>query len=98
MTNYELAYDHDFAPIKAKLGVRLFAQDWKDIKSAISTAGLDIMPTATTNGAATYINASDSKLKGAELTASGQVTPELGWRADYTWTDVKDSYFPGSIR
>ena len=95
VTNYELAYDHDFAPIKTKLGVRLFSQDWKDIKSGISTSTLDFIPNATTNGGFTQINAMNSKLKGAEITATGKVTPELGWRADYTWTDVKDSPFAG---
>ena len=95
VTNYEFAYDRDVAAIKGKLGFRLFAQDWKDLKSAISTAGLDIMPTATTNGAATYINAADSKLKGAEVSASGKLSGGFGWRADYTWTEVKDSPFAG---
>ncbi len=95
ITSYEVAYDRDVAAIKGKVGLRVFTQDWKDLKSAISTAGLDILPTATTNGAATYINASDSKLKGVEVTASGKLTENLGWRADYTWTDVKDAPFAG---
>ncbi|MCI3135433.1 TonB-dependent receptor plug domain-containing protein, partial [Phenylobacterium aquaticum] len=95
LTNYELAYDHDFAPIKAKLGVRLFDQQWKDIKSGISTSTLDFFPNATTNGGFTQINAGNSKAKGVEVVASGRFTPELGWRADYTWTDVKDQPFPG---
>ncbi|WP_421933671.1 TonB-dependent receptor plug domain-containing protein [Phenylobacterium sp.] len=95
VTNYELAYDHDFAPIKARLGVRLFSQDWKDIKTGISTAALDFYPTLTTNGGFTQINGLNSKLKGAEITASGKITPELGWRADYTMTDVKDAPFAG---
>ena len=95
VTSYEVAYDRDVPAIKGKVGLRVFTQDWKDLKSAISTAGLDILPTATTNGAATYINASDSKLKGAEVTVSGKLTENLGWRADYTWTDVKDAPFAG---
>ncbi|MBP8246071.1 MAG: TonB-dependent receptor [Phenylobacterium sp.] len=95
VTNYEVAYDRDIAAIKGKMGLRVFSQDWKDLKSAISTAGLDILPTATTNGGATYINAADSKLKGVEVNVSGKLTENLGWRADYTWTDVKDSPFAG---
>lgn len=95
VTNYELAYDHDFTPIKAKVGVRVFAQEWQDVKSGSSTVALSYLPTATTNGAFTYINASDSKLKGVEVSASGRLNANLGWRADYTWTDVKDSPFPG---
>ena len=95
VTNYEAAYDRNVAAIKGKVGLRVFAQEWKDLKSAISTAGLDILPTATTDGAATYINAADSKLKGVEVTASGKLTDSLGWRADYTWTDVKDAPFAG---
>ena len=95
VTSYEVAYDRDVAAIKGKVGLRVFTQDWKDLKSAISTAGLDILPTAATDGAATYINAADSKLKGVEVTASGKLTETLGWRADYTWTDVKDAPFAG---
>lgn len=95
VTNTELAYDHDFTPIKAKLGVRVFAQQWKDLVSSINAAGLDYMPTATTNAGTTYFNVSDSKEKGVEFTASGRATDNMTWRADYTWTDVKDTAFPG---
>jgi outer membrane receptor for ferrienterochelin and colicins len=98
VTNTELAYDHDFAPVKAKLGVRLFAQDWKDLKSALSGSSLSIMPTATTNGAATYANVADSKLKGAEFVASGRITDALGWRADYTGRRSRTRPSRGSIR
>ena len=95
VTNTELAYDHDFAPFKAKLGVRIFAQQWKDLVSSISAGGLDYFPTATTNAGTTYFNVSDSKEKGVEFTASGRATDNMNWRVDYTWTDVKDSPFPG---
>lgn len=95
VTNYELAYDHDFAPIKTKLGVRVFAQEWKDLVSSISAGGLDYFPTATTNAGTTYFNVSDSKMKGVELTASGRATANISWRADYTWTDLKDTALPG---
>ncbi|MDB5458090.1 MAG: hypothetical protein JWP92_3675 [Caulobacter sp.] len=93
VTNYELAYDHDFKV--AKVGVRLFSQDWKDLKSGLGTAALDYAPTATTNPGFTYRNVSDSKMKGVELTAAGQLAGGFGWRGDYTYTDVKDSLFPG---
>jgi iron complex outermembrane receptor protein len=93
VANYELAYERQFSA--AKIGVRLFAQDWKDLKSGVGTAGLDILPTLTHDAAIIYVNALDSKLKGVELTASGKLAPGLNWRADTTYTDVKDSLFPG---
>jgi iron complex outermembrane receptor protein len=34
-------------------------------------------------------------MKGVEVTASGRVSANISWRADYTWTDVKDSPFTG---
>ena len=95
VSNYELAYDHEFAPVKAKVGVRLFNQTLKDLKGNISTAGLDLFPTATTNAAVFISNGSNSRMNGAEVTASGRLTPTLGWRADYTYTDVRDSVFKG---
>jgi iron complex outermembrane receptor protein len=91
--NYEIAYDHAFA--NANVGVRVFQQEWKDLKSTLGTGALDFMPTATTDMGTTYINAADSKLKGVEVAASGKLGNGVGWRADYTWTDVKDSYFAG---
>ncbi|MDQ0464833.1 iron complex outermembrane receptor protein [Caulobacter ginsengisoli] len=93
VSNYELAYDRQFSA--AKIGVRLFEQDWKDIKSGTDTSGLVLPPTATHNAAIYYINASDSKMKGLELTASGSFLPGFNWRADTTYTDVKDSPFAG---
>lgn len=93
VTNTELAYDHEFKA--AKVGVRVFSQEWTDLKSSIGTAGLDFLPTATTNAGITYINAANSKMKGVELTAAGKLSHGLGWRADYTYTDLKDSQFPG---
>lgn len=95
VTNYEAAYDRDFASIKTKLGVRVFAQEWKDLVSSISTGGLDYLPTATTNAGTTFFNVADSKMKGVELSASGRATASIGWRADYTWTEVDDSPFAG---
>lgn len=93
VTNYELAYDHEFS--WAKTGVRVFLQDWTGLKSAMGTAGLDFMPTATTNAAKTYVNASDSEMKGVEFTASGKFAYGLTWRGNYTYTDVKDTLYPG---
>jgi iron complex outermembrane receptor protein len=95
VTNYEVAYDHEFT--SAKLGVRLFSQQWKDLKSSIGTAGLDFAPTLTTNAAITYVNASDSKMNGVEFTASGKLPGGFHWRADDTYTDVKDSPYPGMV-
>ncbi len=93
VTNYEVAYDHDFTV--AKVGLRVFLQDLTSIQSGINVAGLNIFPTRTTNAAILYKNSGDSEEKGVEATASGQFTPSLGWRADTTYTDVKDSPLPG---
>jgi outer membrane receptor for ferrienterochelin and colicins len=93
VVNYEAAYDRQLK--NAKLGVRLFIQDWSDLKSSIGTTALDYNPTATTNPGFTYRNSSDSKTKGVELLASGKIVEGLNWRADYTYTDVKDSPFAG---
>ena len=93
VTDDEIAYDHDFTV--AKFGLRLFKQDWTDIKSAVGAEGLDLYPTATTNAAEIYVNASDSKETGIELTASGKLPQNLKWTADYTGTDVKDKLYPG---
>ncbi|WP_297509434.1 TonB-dependent receptor [uncultured Caulobacter sp.] len=93
VANYEAAYDRELK--NAKLGVRFFLQDWTDLKSGISTAAMDFAPTATTAPGFTYRNVSDSKMKGVELIASGKVAGGFGWRANYTYTDVKDSLFPG---
>jgi outer membrane receptor for ferrienterochelin and colicins len=93
VTNYELAYDHDFA--KAKVGVRVFAQDLKNLKSGLGTAQLDTLPTATTNASVSYGNATDSKMRGAEVLASGKLTTHVNWRANYTYTHLKDSPFAG---
>ncbi len=92
--NYELSYDHQFSWLKA--GLRLFLQDWTNIKSNIGLTGLDIYPTATTNGAVLNRNVGGSRMQGVELTLSGQIVDALSWRADYTYTDVKDKPFAGA--
>ena len=94
VVNYELAYDHDFTV--AQFGLRLFEQQWTDIKSGPQTSILGIYPTLTTNGAFNFANVSDSKESGVEVSLKGKITPALHWRADYTYTDVKDSPYPGT--
>ncbi|WP_162149148.1 TonB-dependent receptor plug domain-containing protein [Asticcacaulis benevestitus] len=93
VTNYELAYDHDF--MIAKIGARLFVQDWTDLKSNAQVTALDYLPTATTNGAFSFINVGASHEKGVELTATGKIADGLSWRADTTYTDVKDKLTTG---
>jgi len=94
LSNYEAAYDHDF--VVAKVGLRVFYQDWSEIKSSITgLGGLTTNPTATTNGAISYQNASNSNETGVELTASGKIPGGFNWHADTTYTDVKDSLFTG---
>lgn len=94
VTNYELAYDHAFS--FAKVGIRLFLQDWADIKGSYNPAGTPIAPTATTNmGIIVTHNDSNSEMKGVDATVTGKLFDNLSWRADYTYTDVKDSPFAG---
>jgi iron complex outermembrane receptor protein len=93
VNNYEVAYDHEMKA--AKLGVRLFVQDWSGINGGTNQSVLAYLPTATTNPALSNSVASDSKMKGVELTASGKLAGGFGWRADYTYTDVKDSPLNG---
>jgi outer membrane receptor for ferrienterochelin and colicins len=93
VTNEEVMYDHTFTALK--VGVRVFTQDWRDLKSSLSENGLDILPTATTDGAITDVNASNSKMTGGELILSGSLAKNLDWHADYSGTNVTDSPFPG---
>ena len=91
--NYEVAYDHEMKA--AKLGVRLFVQDWSGINGGTNQAALAYLPTLTTNPALSNNVVGDSKMKGVELTASGKVAGGFSWHADYTYTDVKDSPYAG---
>lgn len=93
VTNYELAYDHALPALKAKVGVKVFAQKTKDVKGQFNASLLDIAPTATTWATFTYKNVSDSKMKGVELSASGKLDGGFRWSADTTYTDVKDTPF-----
>ena len=92
VSNYEVAYDHEMTA--AKVGVRLFVQDWSGISGGTNPAPA-YLPTATTSMALSTSLVSDSKMKGVELTASGKLAGGFGWRADYTYTDVKDSPYAG---
>ena len=93
VANYELAYDHDFTI--AKLGVRVFDQQWTNLISQLNETTIGVAPTLTTNAAMNYRNVANSTETGAEVIASGKLAEGLHWRADYTYTDVKDSYFAG---
>ncbi|HTK36587.1 MAG TPA: TonB-dependent receptor [Caulobacteraceae bacterium] len=92
VVNYEAAYDRQFK--QAKLGLRLFVQNWSDIIGDFSGGGgLVLPPTATTNLAVIPANVSNSEETGVELTASGRLLANLKWRADYTYSTVRDSLF-----
>ncbi|WP_304163845.1 TonB-dependent siderophore receptor [Phenylobacterium aquaticum] len=93
VTNYELAYDHDFAPLKIKASLKAFAQRTQDVKGQFSTAAIDIPATATTWTTFSYKNVSDSKMWGLEASASGKYDNGVHWSADTTYTDVKNEPF-----
>lgn len=95
VTNYQASYDRSLPAINARAGVRVFWQEWEDIKGIPSSAGLDIAPTRTTLPAVQFTNTSDSEMKGVELSASGSAKNGFRWSADYTYTDVKDKPFAG---
>lgn len=90
VTNYELSYDRALAALNAKAGVRVFWQQWEDVKSNLSPGGLDILPAPPTFGAISYSNTGDSEMFGAEVSASGKIDGGWRWSADYTYTDVQD--------
>jgi iron complex outermembrane receptor protein len=93
LTNYEIAYDHDF--MVAKFGLRLFHQNLTDLKDGLGTSGISLAPTANTNGAIFYENAANSQEEGAEVTLSGKLWRDLGWHGDATYTSIHDKYFAG---
>ncbi len=93
VTNYEASYDRDL--VFAKVGLRIFLQDWKNMASQTAASSIDFFPTATTNIASSYLNGSSSQTQGAEFTATGKITDGLNWRANYTYTHVKDSPYAG---
>jgi outer membrane receptor for ferrienterochelin and colicins len=90
VTNYELAFDHDFAPIRAKASLKIFSQQTKDVKGQFTTGIVDIPATAKTWTTFTYQNTADSKMTGVEAAASGKLGKGFSWSADTTYTDVKD--------
>jgi iron complex outermembrane receptor protein len=93
--NYQVSYDRNLPALNAKIGARVFLQEWTDIKGLPSTRGFDIPPTLTTLPASQFINTQDSRMKGFEVTASGQIEGGFRWSADYTYTDVNDDVFAG---
>uniref|UniRef100_B0T292 TonB-dependent receptor plug n=1 Tax=Caulobacter sp. (strain K31) TaxID=366602 RepID=B0T292_CAUSK len=90
VANYELAYDHDFAPLRARAGVKAFSQTTKDVKGSSYPTIIDVRPTPTTYGANLYQNVGDSKMVGFEASASGKFGKGFNWSADTTYTDVKN--------
>ena len=90
VTNYELAFDHDFSPVRAKASLKVFSQQTKDVKGQFTTGIPDIPATAKTWTTYTYQNTGDSKMTGVEAAASGKLGKGFNWSADTTYTDVKD--------
>ena len=90
VTNYELAYDRDLAPLRAKASLKVFMQKTESVKGQFSTAIIDIPATATTWNAYQYANTGDSEMKGVEIAASGKFGTGFHWSADSTYTKVED--------
>ncbi|HEY8615211.1 TonB-dependent receptor plug domain-containing protein [Phenylobacterium sp.] len=93
--NYQVSYDRNLPVLNAKAGVRVFWQQWEDIKGLPGTGSFDVAPTRTTLPGVQFINTSDSEMQGFELSASGRAKTGFRWSADYTYTDVKDEAFRG---
>ncbi|WP_443749032.1 TonB-dependent receptor plug domain-containing protein [Asticcacaulis solisilvae] len=91
--NTEVSYDHSFKA--AKLGIRLFSQSSDNIKGQPDSTHLLQYPTLTTYPAIGWDNASNSKMNGFEISASGKLGSNAHWSGDYTGTDIKDTALAG---
>ena len=91
--NVEVSYDHTFKA--AKIGIRLFSQSSDNIKGQPDSTNLLQYPTMTTYPAIGWDNASNSKMNGFELSASGKLGGSAHWSGDYTGTDIKDTAIGG---
>lgn len=89
VTNYELSYDRALGA-NAKAGVRLFTQETTDIKGQPSSTQFDVLPTLTSYPSLSWVNVGDSKMSGAEVSASGKFGEGYRWSADWTWTSIED--------
>ncbi len=87
--NVELSYDHSFTA--AKVSLRAFSQKTTNVKGQPSASELFRAPTLTSYPAVSWENVSDSKMSGFEVSASGKLTGNYHWSADYTGTNVKDT-------
>ncbi len=92
--NAEVSYDHSFKA--AKIGIRLFSQSSDNIKGQPDSTNLFQYPTMTTYPAIAWGNASNSKMNGFEVSASGKLGASAHWSGDYTATDIKDTAIGGS--
>lgn len=95
VTNYGLAYDRAIPKINGKVGVRLFAQKSEGIKGQPSLLQADLPATPVTVPIYTFLNISDSEMKGVELTAEGAYEGGYHWNANYAYTDLEDDVKAG---
>lgn len=93
VTNYQLAYDRDLPSLKAKAGIKLFAQKTEDVKGQFSTAVIDIPTTPANWTTFLYKNTSDSEMKGFEVFVAGKSDNGFHWKADTTYVDIEDKPF-----
>jgi len=91
--NVEASYDHSFKTVK--VGVRLFSQSSDNIKGQPDSTSLFQYPTMTTYPAIAWDNASNSKMNGYEISASGKLGSSAHWSGDYTGTDIEDTAIGG---
>ncbi len=95
VTSYEIAYERELPQIRARVGLKAFAQTTEDVKSGVSKLQIDIPATATTYPAITYLNIGKSRMKGFELQASGKLGQGFRWSADTTYVDIEDKPIAG---
>jgi iron complex outermembrane receptor protein len=92
VTNYGLAYERALPKIGGKASVRLFFQESEAVRG-------EPAPTVPAMGGSpainTYVNVSDSELKGVELLAEGAYENGVHWKANYTYTDIEDDAYAG---
>ena len=89
VSNYELSYNRIIPALNAKASVKAFFQQTDDV-SGTWDLNHPLAPVPGIGAEAVFENASDSKMLGFELAASGKIDGGFRWSADTTYTYVTD--------
>jgi len=91
VSNYQLSYGRDIPAWSTVISGKVFLQQTDDVKGG----GVVQLPRPALGFQLTYQNASNSRMTGVELAASGKVPGGFHWSADTTYTQVTDHAFDG---